>query len=75
MINTVITQETNVLDVLSSISKKKKKLQAILLQELETVVAKEAPGYSKMRKVILDETSDYARAIVRSIFGDIEVPD
>lgn len=70
-----IVQEIDVLTVLGSIGKKKKKLQAILLQELETVIEKSDPGYAKMRKVILDETSDYSRAVVKSIFGDIEVPD
>jgi hypothetical protein len=70
-----IVQAVDILDVLSSISKKKRKLQAILLQELETVIPKENPAYPKMRKVILDETSDYSRSVVRAIFGDIEVPD
>lgn len=68
-----VIQQVDILDILKSIGKKKKKLQAILLQELETVIPKESPEYNKMRKVVLDETSDYARAIVKSIFGDIEV--
>lgn len=70
-----IMQQIEVLDVLASIAKKKKKLQAILLQELETIISKSSPEYAKMRKVILDETSDYARSVVKSIFGEIEVPD
>jgi len=70
---TSIIQGVEVLDVLKSIGKKKKKLQAILLQELETVISKESPEFGKMRKVIMDETSEYARNIVTSIFGDIEV--
>jgi hypothetical protein len=73
--NKTIVQQIEVLDVLTAISKKKKKLQAILLQELETIVDKSSPEYIKMRKVILDETSDYARSVVKSVFGDIEVPD
>jgi len=72
--NTII-QQVDVLEILTSVGKKKRKLQAILLQELETIVPKSTPEYGKMRKVILDETSDYARSVVRSIFGDIEVPD
>jgi hypothetical protein len=71
--NTSVIQEVEILDTLRSIAKKKKKLQAILLQELETVIRKESPEYGKMRKVIMDETSEYARSVVRSIFGDIEV--
>ena len=70
-----IVQQVDILEVLTSVGKKKRKLQAILLQELETIVPKATPEYGKMRKVILDETSDYARSVVRSIFGDIEVPD
>jgi hypothetical protein len=70
-----IIQQVDVLDILSSVAKKKRKLQAILLQELETVVPKDTPGYGKMRKVILDETSDYSRSVIKVIFGDIEVPD
>jgi hypothetical protein len=73
MSGTNVIQQVDILDILKSIGKKKKKLQAILLQELETVIPKESPEYNKMRKVILDETSDYARAVVKSIFGDIEV--
>jgi len=72
--NTIV-QQVDVLEILTSVGKKKRKLQAILLQELETIVPKSTPEYGKMRKVILDETSDYARSVVRSIFGDIEVPD
>jgi len=70
-----VVQQVDILEVLTSVGKKKKKLQAILLQELETIIPKISPEYGKMRKVILDETSDYARSVVRSIFGDIEVPD
>lgn len=70
-----VIQQVNILSVLASIGKKKRKLQAILLQELETVIEKGSPEYIKMRKVILDETSDYARALVKCVFGDIEVPD
>ena len=72
---TNVIQSVDILEVLTSVGKKKRKLQAILLQELETVIPKTSPEYGKMRKVILDETSDYARSVVRSIFGDIEVPD
>lgn len=71
--NETIIQQVEILDILRNIGKKNKKLQAILLQELETVVVKGSPGYIKMRKVILDETSNFSRAIVSSIFGDIEI--
>lgn len=70
-----IIQQVDILEVLTTIGRKKKKLQAILLQELETVLMKGSPEYAKMRKVILDETSEYARTVVKSVFGDIEVPE
>jgi len=70
-----IIQQVDILEILTSIGRKKKKLQAILLQELETVIDKGSPAYIKMRKVILDETSEYARSIVKCVFGDIEVPE
>jgi len=73
MSGTNVIQEVDILDILRNIGRRKKKLQAILLQELETIINKESPEYGKMRKVIMDETSEYARSVVRSIFGDIEV--
>jgi len=73
MSGTNVIQEVDILDILRNIGRRKKKLQAILLQELETIINKESPEYWKMRKVIMDETSEYARSVVRSIFGDIEV--
>lgn len=75
MNDNAIVQQVDILDILRSIGKQKKKLQAILLQELETVLPKSSPEYGKMRKVVLDETSDYARTVVKCLFGDIEVPD
>lgn len=67
-----IIQQVDILDILRLIGRKRKKLQAILMQELETVISKNSPGYIKMRKVILDETSNYSREVVKNIFGDIE---
>jgi len=69
-----IVQQVDILEILRFIGKKNKKLQAILLQELETIVPdKSSPAYIKMRKVILDETSNFARSVIQNIFGDIEV--
>jgi uncharacterized protein YPO0396 len=67
-----ITQETDVLSTVRSIGRKNKKMQAILLQHLEQVVAKDSKEYEEFRKVILDESNNNARAVVRLIFGDIE---
>lgn len=65
-------QELNTMELVRGIGSKNKKMQAILLQKLELVVDKNSPEYEEYRKVILDESNNYARAIVRLIFGDIE---
>ena len=68
-----VIQEIQVLDIVKYIARKNKKLQAILLQKLEETINTQDEGYSEFRKLILDETSNFSRAIVRQIFGDIEV--
>ena len=67
-----IIQEVDLLDLVKYISKKNKKLQAILLQTLEEYFSKESAEYKELRKIVLDETSGAFRAIVREIFGDVE---
>lgn len=67
-----LVQEVNTTMLVSSISKKNKKLQAILLQRLELIVDKNSPEYEEYRKVILDETNNLTRAIVRQIFGNVD---
>jgi len=67
-----IIQELDTLDLVKGIERKNKKMQAILLQKLELVVKKGSTEYEEYRKVILDESNNYARAIVRLIFGDID---
>jgi hypothetical protein len=67
-----VIQEMDTLELVRSIGRKNKKMQAILLQKLETLVDKDSKEYEEMRKVILDESNNYSRAIVRIIFGDIE---
>jgi len=67
-----LTQEINVLEVVHNIGKRSKKLQAILLQELEKVSDKDSPEFEEARKKILDETNNFTRSVVRMVFGDIE---
>lgn len=67
-----IVQELNTIELVRSISRKNKKLQAILLQHLELYMDKNSPEYEEYRKVILDETNNLTRAIVRAIFGDLD---
>jgi hypothetical protein len=67
-----IIQGLDLLDIVSYISRKNKKFQAILLTDLEEVLGKDSEEYQKVRKIVLDNLNNYTRSIVRTIFGDIE---
>lgn len=67
-----VIQDVDVMKVVSSIGRRSKKLQAILLQAIERYIDKRSPEYEELRKLVLDETNNNARAVVRLIFGDIE---
>jgi hypothetical protein len=68
----VVVQGLDLIDIVTFISKKNKKFQAILLAELEEVLGKDSPEYAKVRKLVLDGFNNYTRSVVRAIFGDIE---
>lgn len=72
MTDTKFIQELDTMDLIRGIGRKNKKMQAILLQELEKRMDKNSPEYEEFRKILLDESNNCARAIVRLIFGDIE---
>ena len=65
-------QEVDIIDIIRSVGKKNKKVQAKILQELETHFDKSSPEYDALRKFMLDEINGYTRSIMRDIFGDIE---
>lgn len=67
-----VVQEVDIVDIIKSVGKRNKKVQAILLQEIEKHIDKGSPGYNELRKFILDEVNNYTRSIMRDIFGDIE---
>ena len=67
-----IIQEIPILELVKYIGRKVKKLQAVLLQEMEKYYSLGSKEYQEMRKIILDETSNFARSIIRQIFGDID---
>ena len=67
-----VVQEIDVLGIIAAVGKKNKKLQAKLLQELETHLDKNSQEYDVLRKFILDEINSYTRSVMRDIFGDIE---
>jgi len=65
-------QEVDIIDVIRSVGKKNKKLQARLLQELEKHIDHQTPEFDELRKFMLDEINSYTRSVMRDIFGDIE---
>lgn len=67
-----IIQEVDLMDVIKTVGKKNKKLQAKLLQEIEKHVDRNSEEYEQLRKFILDEINGYTRSVIRDIFGDIE---
>lgn len=70
--NNKAVQEVDIVDVIRSVGRKNKKLQAKLLQEIEKHVDKNSPDFDNIRKFMLDEINSYTRSIMRDIFGDIE---
>ena len=72
MISSQVIQEINVLDIVRDAGKKNKRLQAVLLSEIEMILGKESKEYQQYRNLVLDETNSFTRSVIRSIFGDIE---
>ena len=68
----VVIQGLDLMDIVTFISKKNKKFQAILLADLEEVLGKDSEEFALVRKLILDGFNNYTRSIIRAIFGDIE---
>jgi hypothetical protein len=68
-----IIQEVDLTEIVGSMHRKNRKLQAVLLQKVEEYIPKDSPEYMEIRKVILDETSGAFRAILRDLFGDVEM--
>jgi hypothetical protein len=73
MNNNAVIQDVEVLELIRLISKRNKRLQAKLLQELELHFPKDSQEYQEFRKFILDELNGYTRYIVKELFGDIEI--
>jgi len=68
----VLIQGVNILGVIRKINTRNRRLQAILLSQIEMSIDKSSPGFGDLRKLLLDETNSYTRAVIREIFGDIE---
>lgn len=63
-----IIQELDLIDIVGLIDKKKRKFQAIMLQEIEEVLNPESEEFAKVRKSVLDWSNNYTRSIMRAIF-------
>lgn len=69
----IILEGFDVLETISFISGTNKRYQAALLSQVENLLGKNSDKYPIIRKLILDSTSEYTRAIVKNIFGEIDV--
>jgi len=67
----ILMQGFDLFDVVSYMGKTNKKYQATLLADLERLVEPEV--FPQVRKLVLDSSNNYLRAIVKEIFGGIEV--
>jgi hypothetical protein len=68
--NVRITQNLEVFDMINFINQKKRLHQKLTLNGIEEVLDKDSEEYRIVRKLVLDNTNELARSIVRAIFGD-----
>jgi hypothetical protein len=64
-----IIQGMDIIDYIENLLSRNKKYQAIMLQELETILDRDSKEFKEVRKVILDRSNDYTRSILKLIFG------
>lgn len=69
----VLIQGFDIFDIVGYLHRTNKKYQATLLSNVEGVIDRDSQEYETVRKMILDSTNNYVRAIVTAIFGDINV--
>lgn len=68
----VVIQGLDLFDVVTFMTKKSKRFQAMALSNLEEVIDKDSEEFKYIRKIILDYFNNYTRSVIRAIFGDIE---
>ena len=66
----MIRQEIDPIQVISSVGKRNRRSQAVILQAIESVVDKDSEEYQAVRKLVLDEMNSLARSYVRLILTD-----
>lgn len=69
----LLIQGFDIFDIVGYMHRTNKKYQATLLSNVENLIGKDSEDYEAIRKMILDSTNNYVRAVVTSIFGDINV--
>jgi len=68
----VVIQGVDTIDIVKFISRKNKVFQAMALSDLEQIIDPKSEEFFYIRKLILDYSNNFARSIVRTIFGDVE---
>lgn len=70
MENIRISQNLEVFDIIDFINKKKRLHQKLILNGIEEYMDKDSEDYKVVRKIVLDNTNEAARSIIRAIFGE-----
>ena len=65
-----IVQNVEVTDLVRFINKKNQVHQRVLLDAIEEILGKDSDEFRKIRKLVLDNTNDFSRSVVKVIFGD-----
>lgn len=65
-----VVQNVEITDLVGFIRRKGKLHQKLILDAVEEVLGRDTPEYTKLRKIVLDNTNDFSRSVVKAIFGD-----
>ncbi len=68
----VVLEGLDAMSVVGYIGKTNKKYQAALLAKIEATLGSNTPEFKEIRKYILDYTNDFARDVVKDIFGEVD---
>jgi hypothetical protein len=66
----IVIQGFDIIDISRQIVKTNKKHQAVLLSHIENIIGR-TPEFDLIRKLVLDETSEFCRDTINFLFGDI----
>jgi len=71
----IIVQKIGLLEITDLISRKNKKLQAVALSQIESLLLDQPEIFTQIRKVYLDSMNDFARLILTALYQDVEKPE